>query len=719
MKRLLATILVFSAISFLACDEDDKKVEAITSDGEISIIVVERETAQTPEKEFKSQGGMVTAAYAKEEKGNSMSVSKTLSFTALIKIPLQVKIEKEILSLVKLDIANTKGALLYSLSGEPLAALKKEAKFGLELTLLGTKDGSVPQEVRMNKKTTPPSSAEPDKNYVPVAIVFPDPLDIVRLPDTENTLKKLREVATATEEYHRDLLKVVTDTPSLDTAHLDLLLDACYYPYAFRQQMEEELIWEKRDEESQKLMEAIQKNLNLADQLAGYTREILNVGMAKVSDLTLENASELLKKLFPYGGADRAFIIVIEKFSPLAPEKKLELLTLALQKGESTVALNLAIDWFQHDSNKSLAALIELVKYFSGEQKDRLLLSCYESLPSLTTDELMRLVQLAYYKGKTLALNRVNEVSDFSISNTVRVIRLFSGEDKDDVAEKVLSRGGALTAAELRSVLSVTYYRGERLAKAHCNRISNMVPGDVATLANMFSGESKDNVLLVCSERLESMTTDALIGMINVSYYQGVALTKMHYLKLVDFSATSIAKIANRFSGEAKDTVIAGALDTLTSVTSDEVKRLISASYYQAGTVSVRLISKISDLTVVNAVGIARGLNSDAKDPFLLKALTVVTDPSGDNILSLAQSAYGQGMTVLMRVLERVTTLTVAQSITIARSLSYENKDAFLLRAVDRVIDLSTANLMSLASQAPSKKDQIIQKGLERLSQPK
>ena len=718
-NTFLTLVMISSALAFFACNEDDdKKIEPLTGSGELSLVVFERENSTTPEKEFKAQGGVVTTTYAIETRGNSMTVSKTLSFTALIKIPLQVKIEKDILSLIKLDIADGQGVLLYSLSGEALQGLKKEAKHGLDISIIRTKDNSVPQEVKISKKTTLPPDVEPDKSYVPLTTVFPDPLDIIRIADVETTLKKLREVATATEEYHKDLLKVATDAPSLDVAHLHLLLDACYFPYAFRKQMEEEYqkLWEKHDEESQKLMQIIFENINLADTLAPYTIAILNVGMSKVFDLTLDKAIELLHKLFSTGDSGVAFQYVIKLFSPLSAQKKLEFLDLALQKSELKTALDLAQMWFRLDSGKKAATLIELAKRFGSEGRDSLILNVHSEIVSLTTDELLALISLAYSRKKELALARVNEVSDFSIANAVRVIQMFSSEGRDDVAEKVMSRGGFLTTDELRSVVSAAYARRLSIARNNCGRILGLKPENVVSLAQLFSSESRDEVVLACSARLEPMTTDQLIGLVQAGYAQRVRIAKMHYLNLNDFSGGNIARIAQQFSSESKDAVIEGALESLKRVTSEEVKNLIDAAYAKRPAFAVGLAEKTTDLTAQNTADISSHLSSEGRDMFLLRAVDLVTNLNGDNAASLIQYGYAKKLEIALKAIERISGLAVSQASFLASYLSSDSRDLFLLRAADLVSDLSGENIPALIQYGYARKLEISLKSLRRLS---
>src|SRR3989338_2024927 len=311
-KIFKSLVFVMMAFTLLGVDKcKDQKVEKVESAGELTVEVLERETETTDPKNYKLKGGIIFAVYAYQNEGVSTTVSKTLSFTKQIQVPFRAKVGEMLLTLQSLEIRDDKDQLIREVTSQEIEDMRSQPRFTFKITVLITKsthekDTGFEKKER-EKGTVDPSSGE----FISITTKFEDPTEILTTNDVEGALLALREIASATPEYHEELLALVKNTKTLDTAHLNLLLDACYFTFKDYEKLVElyqKMMWgEERDQYTDEDRETAQKNVNSANELSGFTNALLNEGISKVSDLTEELAYALLEKAYPnayFNGSD-------------------------------------------------------------------------------------------------------------------------------------------------------------------------------------------------------------------------------------------------------------------------------------------------------------------------------------------------------------------------------------------------------------------------------
>ena len=782
-------VFVMMAFTLLGVDKcKDQKVEKVESAGELTVEVLERETETTDPKNYKLKGGIIFAVYAYQNEGVSTTVSKTLSFTKQIQVPFRAKVGEMLLTLQSLEIRDDKDQLIREVTSQEIEDMRSQPRFTFKITVLITKsthekDTGFEKKER-EKGTVDPSSGE----FISITTKFEDPTEILTTNDVEGALLALREIASATPEYHEELLALVKNTKTLDTAHLNLLLDACYFTFKDYEKLVElyqKMMWgEERDQYTDEDRETAQKNVNSANELSGFTNALLNEGISKVSDLTEELAYALLEKAYPnayFNGSDisKAFDFVAETYPPIAKEAFDKFFKLAIEKDADSSARRVAGVWFKEYSDKSLETFFELASKFSYQSKDSFLKETYTVFESWSMENLILLIQASYEAKNYFANALVNQVSDFSYEKARNVVNLFSWQAKGQVLNTVLSNEKPISTNELTALISLGGDEAKtKLAIQNCARVTDPTVNGVVGLAQLVRWQSKDKILLECTSQFESMTSQELVSVLQNAHEQGLQLAGNHVLNLKDFGPKAVSLLAQQLKWQQKDKIILFSLDKFEKIQSQDVVLLVENAHEQKGEIAFKLGEKISDLTSQNAILISEALSWQAKDKFLLKVVSFILDPSpescikvgaagynqdfeiftglfdrvpsltvtqaitvvnsfsyqnkdtfllaamhkvsdfsGSNILSYAKEGYDKDFEILMKLVDRVRDLTVANAISIASALSYQSKDAFLLRAVDVVTDLSTSNLLDLAKQSYNKKDEILEKGLKRLGE--
>ena len=354
-------------------------------------------------------------------------------------IPVGIRTKLEALSLQALEVVDPNGRSLYRIQRPELDPIRmrsvapQQALIELQSAAdegLLTGKISVPSE---NFWELPAKTTD-----TPIQSIMPALVDFFRLDDVSDSLLKLRWAASATEKFHSDLIRLTSVVPAIDQSRLELLLDGFYFPSTLLEDMrsrERELSGspDAGSPELRERIELLQKNIQIAEKFAEQSNMLIIAGLVKIKTLRFDSGEALLKRLFAgKEGTDIAFQQLITQlggsFDALLDQEKLRLFDLAVKKKALDFGAALAADIFTRAQDKSMAALIDLLRRFP---------------PSAARDELSQVANLVQ-----------GEITVAQLSALLTPIR--SKEVLLSLSEQLLSRVKDLTS---QHVITLTEQR--------------------------------------------------------------------------------------------------------------------------------------------------------------------------------------------------------------------------------------------------------------------
>jgi len=348
--------------------------------------------------------------------------------------------------------------------------------------------------------------------YRPLTDQFPDPSEILKSPDTAATLEKLRAIASPTMEYYRDLYKLAERAPSLDLAHLNMLLDACYFSYPAYEAMEAELVSlsQANDRPTRVRRAELLRNQNLAMTLAGLHNQILNFGIGKLDTLDLDTAMLLLKRLYKSANSYASFDYVFRRFSPLSQEQKFAIIAIASDKNENTVAATMAMDWFELESDKSVKTLVELASKLKNAGRDRLLFRGLEIIEKVTTDEILLLASAAWQESGLLAGKAHMKTQTFSHSAVLKIGEALVGPQKDIFFDLAMDVYAWMARYHVEDIVKASTSHSAALAFEGSSLMKEFKITDAVEIVHLLSGAEKDKYLLEAVLKVGDLSPERL-----------------------------------------------------------------------------------------------------------------------------------------------------------------------------------------------------------------
>lgn len=702
MRRFGSTLgLLFIAAALQGSGPCHKKHERVPESGEILLSVVERESARS--QELSDVGGVAKGTYRLDGEGSTSTHSQSRSFTGALPVPVRVKVDNHFLTLVELDVADGSAHRLALVSGTQLDSIKVAARQGVSLTVVVTRGGTPAPELRVRRNATPPPAGNPVTEYRPLTDVFADPTEILRATDLAATLAKLREVASATERYHRDLLKLVQDASAFDAAHLKLVLDGVYYPLAAYEQMlklHRELS-ERNRPEDREAAARLAANIEIAGRYAPATHAILAAGLRKVSGLAYADTLALLRLAFPTGDADGAFDQAAEVLRPLSGAQKRELLDLALAKSATDAAARLAVSWFSADSDHRPATLIELATKFSWGTKDSLLVSAISSIDSLSVAEARALAAAAYERKEQVAASLIPKVASLDAAGVVSIATVVNWGERDRLLTQGLARLARFTSAELASIVGTSYEQKRALALAGLPRVSDLTAASVAgVIAAMLQWGDKDAVLLAYVASRSRMTVAEIITVARVAYEVKPRLLLQNFDRLTDFLVpTQALALARELQWGDRDTALTAFTTRSPSVTTADLRAAAGLAYERKRALLTGTLPKVSDLSGPNLHALASLLQWEERDALIQQGVDLLPALTPEELLSLVQLTSSAKAAVAQKAERLVTALTSRQLASILAAIS-EGRGTVALRYRTRISDLTAANAAQVVAAA-------------------
>ena len=482
-------------------------------------------------------------------------------------------------------------------TGDELTRLRAQANKGVAVIVTG------PHQYRITRDAIPPIAAAPDTQYVALSTVFAHPEDLLGATDLDAAADRLRDLATATPEYHQDLLNIARSAAALDTEHFELLIQAVYFSDVARMRMERTLaaLVRRTDPTSLQLRTAIQANLALARSLAPYGNRILAAGLARASDLTADIGLNLLRRIDPAPGAGDAFGAFMARFGALNPAQELELIDLAKRKNEYAVAADVAGQWFVASSDGSAHSLAQLTEGFpSGAPLDGLIAGAAPRIRFALADDVRTLVHALDSDDtiRTAAPVLIAQIPELDAELLLQIVEaLAAGSARDSVVQNSVQRISSVTPAEIRSVTSILYLPQAMRETARVLFGKLGQPVDAPTLisvgARFYTGQMRDEAMaggmlaMPAGASLASTRVAELLSMASTARAQLDLLT-LALPRISDLTVANSLVIATAIeAGASRDAGISALIVKVTDLTEAGIQQILSRVSIAADTAEI------------------------------------------------------------------------------------------------------------------------------------
>ncbi|MGK5082315.1 hypothetical protein WDW37_03340 [Bdellovibrionota bacterium FG-1] len=404
--------------------------------------------------------------------GPPSKVEKAWSFNGSFAFPFYMSREKQNLAMTSFQVLSAEGLLLRTYKGAEFEGLRTKARKGLRITLKLGARGTLPSTT-IGRSITLPAAAPADIEYVALSSVFSHPEAILNSTDIDNTLEQLRNLATATENYHKDLLALVEQATVIDLSHLQMLLDAVYFNARTSERIElvatVVAIQPTALKPTQK--KNVDNNLKLARTFAPIANQMLVTALPKITDLNAQAARRLLQMSLPATApTSEALDFYLTRYPPENSNERLELLKIAHEKHDERSASHLALDEFQSAANLSAAVLFHFAKPFPpGRGLDDLLVGAVPLLKELSVSDARKLIALltdpmVILTTAPILINRARPVTGLQWVDLVQAIPL--GPTRDQVIQSTLPSVQNLTQAEAKEIFKSLYLAESQIGAA-------------------------------------------------------------------------------------------------------------------------------------------------------------------------------------------------------------------------------------------------------------
>ena len=730
----LTALLLISLAGATGCKKPPTTFNAVEGTATIEVKLQAKDKADSTE--LKDREGVLRLKY--ERAGGTVldQLSTDVSFTGSAKVPLLAKpvLKKkdpsEIPTFVLAGISilpvealgsETPVKSFADFAGTALSELKLKAERGEVKILLTFVGADTQPAVEVVKTDRPVYDRDPATHYISIKSVFGSLNAVLEATDIQATLAQLRAIASATYEYHRELLEVARQGKKVDLEHTILLLDAAYFTVADAEGMKARIaaLYKRLEKTSdsqlrrdlQAEVNRVERNYSLAREFGQFTNQIVATVVKKLSDFTLENATILSERLFAGDGTNALFDEVHGKFSPFSADQKTFWMDRAVLKGAFASAGKFALDYFKQDTSKDFESLKALVLKLKGtDGADVLIVGALPEFSELSFEQAKFLVSQSNQKAVEIALDVLKKVTAITAAQLVSVADLFhsSSSARDQILLAGLPKIKALNVNETKAIVSASYQKGVEIALACFKKVSSLKGEDVASVCELFNSSSsaRDSILIGAIPSLAVVTPAGIHAMVGASYQRGTEIAGMLFPKTTSLTGEEVAKIAELYnsSSSARDTIILTALPHLKPVTFSGVKAMVQQSYQKGVELFKTALPKLGSIKAAQALEVVSLYNtsSSARDQILTASLDFIGIVPVSEIVQLMQASYQSHETLgktLMGRLEVLTSKELASIVSIYHSSSTV-RDRLLLAGLPKIVQLSAAETILLIREA-------------------
>ncbi|MCM2277344.1 MAG: hypothetical protein NDJ89_04655 [Oligoflexia bacterium] len=510
----------------------------------------------------------------------------------------------------------------------------------------------------------PPPEAPADRAYRALTTRFTDPAEILASRELTGTLRALRSIATLTPEYHRDLLRLLEDARSVDSAHLLLLLDACYFPHATLARIDTllESLAPCAQSACQHRVARLRENRALAAEYGAFTRALLLLGLPKLEDPSLDSARALLERLFPASepdSSDDVFSLALGAIPAIDSPDRLAFARLSAEKGAWGRMATLSREWFEHDSDRSARSFLAFAQELpQSRARDLLILDVARRIDRLSRADARAMLSLASEDPSAIAavtLGKVGPLDGAAIASIAAGIR--DSEGRDSVLFAALPFLTAPGPADARALLSQAAGGRAALASRLFSALSALSAEELVLIAHgIMEGPDREDILLQGLPYLTALTSSGARTILGAT--RGAALEAARFLlpRLPELTASQLAELASAMGyGPDRDRVLTLGLGHLIRVDLAGTQAMLRQAYRSHAELASALFPRLAALSAQELATLAKlAPESATREQLLLNGAAHVTSFSREGVLAVITAASERRATVAAAILARM-----------------------------------------------------------------
>lgn len=439
--------------------------------------------------------------------------------------------------------------------------------------------------------------------------------------------------------------------------------------------------------------------------------ELITANINDVKDLTPEQAVNIIQ-IASYGGKDSAALAYLANQSELTTANLIAIARSAYQKGNQILTDE------QHklsDLNAANVASLASVAAYSG--KDSVIERYLKELNGkATTDEMIALARAAYQKGNSFLSSYLKSISDLNPSNVAKMAGVAGYSGKDAVVGNYLSGFDTKMSSDELIALARNSYQNGNTVLTNLSKLNDLSIDNVTKIMSVASYSTKDTIMKnYLEDYTTSLTAKDLIKIASAAHNQGTALLLATLDKVAPMSLEAALELAGVLTYNNKNTVINYYISKQASLTSASLLELARASHNIGVQILLENLSKISDLSHANAITLTSNVTYNNKNTILSFYLSKITELTTAQLIDVANNSYNKMQEYITGNLSKVSDLTVNNALSLKGAYAYSSLDQYLLLALEHVTDLNQQNLVQLSNSAYRAQNTILTRGMEIL----
>jgi hypothetical protein len=607
----------------------------------------------------------------------------------------------------------------------------------MTLTLVACGKTNSLQKLSLNYSAMPQDI--PQTKYISIESIYSNPSDITHGKNLNEISKKLDSIASLTPQYHQELLDIERTADQLDLDHLLLIADATYFPNATYIQMvniiSNPLVCDKLTLElCQQKISQVKSNIDHALIYGKFVNQILIDGVQRNALLTTEQALIIINRSYPsLETTSPLFEKVLARFTNLSSEEKLSFLKVAILKSAWKSASDLAINWFNNDSDKQFDTLLSLAKKFPlSEERDNFLISALNNFAeNISPIQAKNVFEISFAPQRLAAttLNKIKELTAHDLANIISVCK--NATDKDSIISSMLGKFSAISTPEAAELIRQLNANKILNAEKIISLIINLKPKDLAYLAqNAVTEDDRDELIISSLNRFTTLTSSEASVIAEQAKQKATQIVLALFTKIPAMTGHDLSVIVEAInSGTGRDeALLAGVKLVQTSDVTSNIA-ILKLAYNSKLSVTTTLLSKTIPLSAMDLAFIAKDCQSTTtRDQLLIQGSTFVSIATPDGVVAMINLASQEKINVAVAGSAKISNLSsldfglilksindgptrdqiIAKGINLIKTFSGDGAALIVERSFDFKVETATKLISLIPSASGTDLDKIL-----------
>lgn len=312
------------------------------------------------------------------------------------------------------------------------------------------------------------------------------------------------------------------------------------------------------------------------------------------------------------------------------------------------------------------------------------------------------------------------KASDFNWAKGIELLKLvYPIGQASEAFQKLITTQSSMTNEQEEELMLLASDKLEvEIAAEYAIKVFNRTDKSLNSLfaiVDKLKVSAKDRTMLKGLDSITSLTHEQVAQCITRESLKNGEIAVKAYKKSSQKSHANLMQIISSYDRQfVRDYIVQNTLDEYKTFTSSQAIDLCKASTSYCP--QLAKVGTWQDPSVAVAVSIGQSLRYENKDIWLDGVLKYFNSVNTNEVFSLAKVAYANGLSVAMTLVKFITNLTTGGATYIAGLFHYDDKDSWLFAAEPYIKNLNGDELYQLVQAAYSKKRELAEKIYPKLS---